>query len=504
MLRNVFQYAFILTHFDSKFLIKLKTNAFDYEIVDIISQLQSNEQWRLVIFFSRKMIFAEMNYKTHDQKLLIIVECFKHWRHYLKKNYYTMKVFIDHNNLKDFINVKTLNERQIKWTMRLINFDFIIKYRFEKINLVDDSSRRFDYHDINTKVIRFLFILQTKLRIVVSLHIQFSSVRAIIVALFAKISRIDFNEDEISRSKAAIFVFIFVFSEKRRKCDELTQCVLRAIIAILSENEIFYKNNFEFILNLIKILQKKNVFVQTSFKDIETSDKRQCDVFVTSDYILKNDFLKFRERYYVFEKKFLKIELLKWHHDDILANHFDVKKTVELFNRKYHWSKMIKYVKFYIKTCDVCQRTKMFKHLFYDNFQFLFLFQDSWQEIIMNFITNLLLNKRLNDVYDFVLVIINRYIKMTLYIFVTKKITIVELAKIIFDHVMFKYDVSKDVVSNKEFVFTNAYWTNICYHMKIKRRLSIVFHSQTNEQIERQNQNLKHFLRVFCFEKQTK
>jgi hypothetical protein len=94
----------------------------------------------------------------------------------------------------------------------------------------------------------------------------------------------------------------------------------------------------------------------------------------------------------------------------------------------------------------------------------------------MNFITNLSSNKRSNDVYDFVLVIINCYIKMTFYIFVTKKITIVELTEIIFDHVMLKYNVSKDVVSNKKFVFTSAYWTNICYHMKMKRRLSIVFH----------------------------
>jgi hypothetical protein len=274
LLRDVFQYAFILTHFDSKFFIKLKTNAFDYEIVDIISQLQLNEQWRLVAFFSRKMIFTEMNYKTHDQKLLIIVECFKHWKHYLKRNYHTMKIFIDYNNLKDFMNVKTLNKWQIKWTIRLISFDFIIKHRFEKINLIDDSSRRFDYHDVNTKIIRFLFILQTKLRIIISLHIQFSSVRAIIVALFAKISRIVLNEDEISRSKIAIFAFISVLSKKRRECDELTQCVFRAIIAILSKNEIFYENNFEFILNLIKILQKKNVCVQTRFKNIEMSNKR--------------------------------------------------------------------------------------------------------------------------------------------------------------------------------------------------------------------------------------
>jgi hypothetical protein len=75
----------------------------------------------------------------------------------------------------------------------------------------------------------------------------------------------------------------------------------------------------------------------------------------------------------------------------------------------------------------------------------------------MNFITNLSSSKRSNDVYDSVLVIVDRYIKMTLYISVTKKITAVELAEIIFDHVMLKYDVSKDVVSNREFVFTNAY-----------------------------------------------
>jgi hypothetical protein len=158
--------------------------------------------------------------------------------------------------------------------MRLVSFDFIVKHRLEKINFVDDSSKRFDYHDVNTKIIRLLLILQTKFRIVVSLHIKFSNVRAIIVARSAKISRIVFDENEISRSKVAIFVSISVLSKKRRKCDELTQCVLRAIIAILSKNEIFYENNFEFILNLIKILQKKNVFVQTHLKDIETSDKR--------------------------------------------------------------------------------------------------------------------------------------------------------------------------------------------------------------------------------------
>jgi hypothetical protein len=61
------------------------------------------------------------------------------------------------------------------------------------------------------------------------------------------------------------------------------------------------------------------------------------------------------------------------------------------------------------------------------------------------------------------------------------KIIVVELTKIIFNHVMFKYDASQNVVSNREFVFINVYWTNIYYHIKIKRRLNIFFYSQTNE-----------------------
>jgi hypothetical protein len=162
---------------------------------------------------------------------------------------------------------------------------------------------------------------------------------------------------------------------------------------------------------------------------------------------------------------------------------------------------MIKYVQFYVKTCDICQRTKTLRHLFYDDLQSFFLSQDSWQEIIMNFITDFSSSKRSDVVYDACLVIVNRYIKMTLYILVTKKIIVAKLTKIIFEHVMLKFDASKKVVFNKDSVFINAYWVHICYHMKIKRRLNIAFHSQTNDQIERQNQNLKHFLRVFCFEK---
>jgi hypothetical protein len=97
-----------------------------------------------------------------------------------------------------------------------------------------------------------------------------------------------------------------------------------------------YDDNFELILNLIKVLQQKNVFVQTSFEEIKAFDTRRRDDEIQSDYTLKNEFLKFQKRYYVLQKEFLRTELLKHYHDDMLIDHFDVAKTIELFKRKYY------------------------------------------------------------------------------------------------------------------------------------------------------------------------
>lgn len=119
-LKAIFQNAFILIHFDSNLLIRLKTDVFEFDIASIIFQLQTDDQWKLVAFYSRKMISAERNYEIHDEKLLTIIEYFKHWRHYLEDSYHIIKIWIDHNNLKEFMKMKSFIEWQVKWAMRLV------------------------------------------------------------------------------------------------------------------------------------------------------------------------------------------------------------------------------------------------------------------------------------------------------------------------------------------------------------------------------------------------
>jgi hypothetical protein len=60
----------------------MKTAAFHFVIADIFSQfVEINDQWRSIVFYFKKMIFAKRNYEINDQEMLVIVKICKKWRH---------------------------------------------------------------------------------------------------------------------------------------------------------------------------------------------------------------------------------------------------------------------------------------------------------------------------------------------------------------------------------------------------------------------------------------
>ncbi len=89
------------------------------------------------------MIPAETRYETHDQELLAIVEAFKTWRHYLEGCQFEVLVLTDHNNLRRFMDTKSLSSRQVRWAQELSRYHFRIDYRQGKANVVVDALSRF-------------------------------------------------------------------------------------------------------------------------------------------------------------------------------------------------------------------------------------------------------------------------------------------------------------------------------------------------------------------------
>ena len=110
---------------------------------------------------------AEKRWNTHDKELYTIILKFKNWRHYLQDNKHFIRVITDYNNLCYFMSMKKFNAKQIRWTEKLIAFDFIIEYYKRKLNFVNTSLKRSDimkFDDNENNNDDFLFILRNKFR----------------------------------------------------------------------------------------------------------------------------------------------------------------------------------------------------------------------------------------------------------------------------------------------------------------------------------------------------
>jgi len=60
-------------------------------------------------------------------------------------------------------------------------------------------------------------------------------------------------------------------------------------------------------------------------------------------------------------------------------------------------------------------------------------------------------------VYDLILVIVDHYTKMTRYLSTKKTLTVVKLAKLFFEKIALRYEVSNDIVIDRDNLFTSAF-----------------------------------------------
>ncbi len=215
------------------------------------------------------------------------------------------------------------------------------------------------------------------------------------------------------------------------------------------------------------------------------------------------ELLQYERRLYIPSEASVQTELLKHHHDDELTEHFSIEWTLELMSHKYYWSKLVKDVKKYVFSCNICQRVKALKHHSYGEMQALPHSNSLWEKVTMNMITGLPSSKRSNSIYDAILMVVDRYIKMTQYISISKTLVAMQLADIFFEKIVCHYRTLKEIVSYRGSIFTSSYWLKVCYQAKIKCRLSTTFHPQTDGQTEHQNQTLKHYLQCYCNEEQS-
>jgi len=116
-----------------------------------------------------------------------------------------------------------------------------------------------------------------------------------------------------------------------------------------------------------------------------------------------------------------------------------------------------------------------------------------WQHILVDFITKLPVSKG----HDSILVVCDRFLKMSHFVVTTEKTMVEGLARLFRDNVWKLYGLLESVISDRGPQFVAGLTKELNKMLGIEIKLSTVYHSQTDGQIERTNQELEQYLRMY-------
>lgn len=445
-LKSHFDSSSILAHYHPERQIILETDASDYAIAAIISQIDpSTSTLYPISFFSRSMTTAELNYDIYDKELLAIFAAFKEWRHYLEGPELPIEVVTDHKNLEYFATTKLLTRRQARWSEYLSGFNFTIRYRPGKQGGKPDAlTRRSDVYPEEGEGAYALANPQ--------------NLQAI------------FSEGQLISSARATYAL------DRTLIDY--DVVLRATILDSDSLRLEILRNLE--LDDIAKSHLSNLELPWSKSD--------------SGLLLHNG------RVYIPDNNDLKLRILREKHDHPTAGHQGFRKTLELLRREYYWSSMRQFVSDYCTTCDTCLRAKASRHKPYGLLKQLPIPERPWESISLDFIVELPSSKSDLDsrTYDAILVIIDRLTKMALFIPTNGTLDAKGLARLYLLHVFSKHGIPADIVSDRGTLFTSNFITSLAQLLDMKLNFSTAYHPESDGQTERTNQSLEGYLRLYC------
>lgn len=129
---------------DGKYRVEADSSG--YATGAVLSQLQDDNIWRPVAFYSRSLSEVERNYDIFDREMLAIMRALEEWRQYLMGARHTVEIWTDHKNIEYFRSARHLNRRQARWALELAEYDFTLSHKPGRTNHCPDAlSRRPDY-----------------------------------------------------------------------------------------------------------------------------------------------------------------------------------------------------------------------------------------------------------------------------------------------------------------------------------------------------------------------
>jgi len=191
----------------------------------------------------------------------------------------------------------------------------------------------------------------------------------------------------------------------------------------------------------------------------------------------------------------LKEKLLSSYHDD--QCHIGQERLYETLKLKYWFPLMYTSVLAYVRSCEICQRTKTSTHRKRAPLKPLEV-TEPFGRVHLDFIGPLPVAQKK---YKHLLVVID---STTLWpeAFATESTSATEVADILFKEIVCRYGAMRQILTDQGSSFRNKLIDELCKVLKIKHTYSSPHHPSGDGKVERLNQTLIKSLRLIC-EQQT-
>ena len=122
-------------------------NVSNFATEAVLSQVTSDGKCHPYAYISKSLSPTEHNYPIYNKELLVVVQAFEAWWHYLEGAENPVDVWTDYKNLEWFHSSQKLNHWQAWWSLFLLHFKYKLMHKVGVINKSDGLSWHPDHKE---------------------------------------------------------------------------------------------------------------------------------------------------------------------------------------------------------------------------------------------------------------------------------------------------------------------------------------------------------------------
>ena len=180
-------------------------------------------------------------------------------------------------------------------------------------------------------------------------------------------------------------------------------------------------------------------------------------------------------------------------HASAMGGHVGLNKTLALVTERLYWPKMYDDISRFVQSCRICQEAKIDRRKKAGAYKPLAVPLQPFDTIGIDFVGPFPKTQRGND---YICTVVCHLTGFTHLIPCRKDDTAADVARRFLREIVRLHGCPTRIVSDRDPKFTSKFWTDLCYRLGSKLKMSTAYHPQTDGRAERSNAFMTELLRT--------